>query len=449
MSARASVAVCLALSAALLVPAGALAQAPAYRIAFQSDRGGTKGDLWLVDSNGAHEEQLTQTPVAESSPAWSPDGRSIVYSCALDGNWDVCRIDVATREVTRLTRTPTAEFDPRYTSDGTRIVVETYTNDRNADIAVVPAAGGVPVLMTVTAGVDDQDPAPDPAGARIAFASGGKILVSDSPLAGSITPVGGGSGSDTDPSFSSRDEIVFGGRLGGIAVAGPAGANGQRLTRQLTRPRTRCVRTKSGRLIRCRALRAVAPGVVADIQPVWSVDGTELYFARMRTTDRGFRIFAMDAAGKGERPVTAGGAYDDIEPAAGPPAGIGLLERSLRVHPFAAVGACNPITGTVAANTLRGNANRNCMRGGGGDDKLYGAAGDDQLYGSVGNDHLHGGPGDDKLTGDSGRDVLYGDAGADAFNTTDGERDVVVGGPGTDEASSDTGLDVKSSMVEH
>ncbi|HEV8264237.1 MAG TPA: prolyl oligopeptidase family serine peptidase [Gemmatimonadales bacterium] len=38
-----------------------------------------KGDLWLVDLGGA-KRRLTQTPVAESAPAWSADGRTVFFT---------------------------------------------------------------------------------------------------------------------------------------------------------------------------------------------------------------------------------------------------------------------------------------------------------------------------------------------------------------------------------
>ena len=38
-----------------------------------------RGDLWLLEQNGAR-RRLTQTPGAESAPAWSADGRRVFYA---------------------------------------------------------------------------------------------------------------------------------------------------------------------------------------------------------------------------------------------------------------------------------------------------------------------------------------------------------------------------------
>ncbi len=40
-----------------------------------------KGDLWLVDRTGA-KRRLTQTPIAESGPSWSADGRTVYFTRA-------------------------------------------------------------------------------------------------------------------------------------------------------------------------------------------------------------------------------------------------------------------------------------------------------------------------------------------------------------------------------
>jgi Tol biopolymer transport system component len=433
VSLRACVTACLVLSAALLVPVGANAQTPAFQIVFQSDRDGSS-DLWLVDSTGANERPLTHTLTPEAAPSWSPNGRSIVYACAPEDNWDICAIDVATRVVTRITQTTRAEFDPRYTSDGTQIVMESYSSDRYADIAIVPASGGVPTPLTATPGVDDQDPSPEPGGPRIVFASAGKIAVLASPSTPSVTVVPGGAGSDTDTAFSGGDEITFAGRQGGVAVAGPADAAGARVTRQLTKRSRRSCGT--GRSAKCRSVQSgarlrAAVGIEADIEPAWTAAATDLVFARRQTTGPGFRIYTMDAFGRGQRAVTRGGAYNDTEPAAGPAGSISLLERTLRVDVRAASGACGKIRGTAGKNKLKGTAGRDCM------------------WGSGGNDVLSGGAGDDKLTGDRGRDRLNGDAGQDVFYTTDGEQDYISGGLGADQSWLDTGVDVQSSTVVH
>jgi TolB protein len=48
------------------------------RIAFASDRAG-QWDIYVMDANGRNVRQITNGPMAELHPSWSPDGRSLVY----------------------------------------------------------------------------------------------------------------------------------------------------------------------------------------------------------------------------------------------------------------------------------------------------------------------------------------------------------------------------------
>ncbi len=392
--------------ATLCVPAVAGAQTASVQIAFQSDRGGSDDDLWLVDSSGGDETPLTINSTPDASPSWSPDGTTIVYACAPRSNWEVCTIDPATRKMTQLTHTAAQEFDPRYTADGRQIVLESYPTYRNADIAVMPAGGGTPRPLKATPGDDDQDPAPDPRGSRVAFASDGSIVVVDSTSSASATRVAGTSGRDTDPAFSSRDEIAFAGRRGrslDIVVAGPAATPGG-----------------------ARTVRTLTTSTRDDLQPAWTADGSQLFFARSGLGRRGFRIYRVGAGGGGQQAVTKGGAYDDMRPAPRPVAS-GVLARALRVPPtiggellgrasadLAAVAATtcttsNTINGNNSANTLTGTSKSECINGFGANDKLTGKLGSDRLIGGTGNDKL--------LAIDNVADYVNGNTGANSACT--------------------------------
>jgi Tol biopolymer transport system component len=48
------------------------------RVAFTSDRAG-QWDIWIIDLNGHNAIQVTQSPMVELHPSWSPDGTRIVY----------------------------------------------------------------------------------------------------------------------------------------------------------------------------------------------------------------------------------------------------------------------------------------------------------------------------------------------------------------------------------
>jgi TolB protein len=66
-------------------------------IVFSSNRKGNP-DLWAINSGGEELTQLTDSPAAETSPAWSPDGGQIVYVSTASGRMQLMLLDVRTRE---------------------------------------------------------------------------------------------------------------------------------------------------------------------------------------------------------------------------------------------------------------------------------------------------------------------------------------------------------------
>ncbi len=425
----------LAVAATLCMPAVAGAETPGLQIAFQSDRGGNDDDLRLVDADSGKERGLTSNTTPDASPSWSPDATKIVYACAPAGNWEVCTVNPVNGRVTRLTRTAAAEFDPRYTSDGTQIVMESYPNGRTSDIAIMPATGGEPRPLMTTPAEDDQDPAPDPLSRRVAFATDGKIEVlvlgplkgrtpfaidAGSQAVAESPPVSSGAGrSNTDATFSRRDEIAFAGRRGSsldILVAGPAVGGAD------------------------RPLRGLTTGPADDMQPAWTADGSELFFVRSGAAGRGFRIFRIGADGAGRRAVTKGGAYDDMRPAPKPVSG-GLLARALRVPPAASAGLL-----AGSSDGLLAVAATTCTTS----NTINGTSKKDQLTGTSKAECIYGGGDDDKLTGKGGSDRLYGGSGDDKLYAIDNKPDYVNGGsfPGGNAACTDPVIDTRINTVE-
>ena len=90
--------------------------------AFNSDiflmRAGGGGLRRLTTSRGSHDTQGE-----ESMPAWSPDGRTIVFVSNRDGNFELYRIDADGRNERRLTTTPRLdEESPRFSRDGASLL---------------------------------------------------------------------------------------------------------------------------------------------------------------------------------------------------------------------------------------------------------------------------------------------------------------------------------------
>jgi TolB protein len=70
-------------------------------------------DIFVMDADGQHKTQLTNTPYREEVPAWTADGR-IVF-CGQDkndpDNWDIYRMNADGSSLTNLTNSPASTFE--------------------------------------------------------------------------------------------------------------------------------------------------------------------------------------------------------------------------------------------------------------------------------------------------------------------------------------------------
>ncbi|HEV2438518.1 MAG TPA: S9 family peptidase [bacterium] len=120
------------------------------RIAFVSDRGGTK-QIWLIPADGGEARVLTSGSLAPAEIAWSPDGGAIAFTGKPDANDRGEQSDV--RVISRL----------HYKQDG-----EGFWDGRWKQIFVVSASGGD--ARQVTQGdYDHAAPAWSPDGALLAY----------------------------------------------------------------------------------------------------------------------------------------------------------------------------------------------------------------------------------------------------------------------------------------
>ncbi|MGH9177886.1 MAG: TolB family protein [Acidimicrobiales bacterium] len=98
-------------------------------ITFESNRGGDN-DIYVMNSDGTIEVNLTKHPANDVYPVWSPDGTQILFASDRHqpGNLDVYVMNVDGSGATQLTNSPGEDRGASYSSDGELIVFHSARN---------------------------------------------------------------------------------------------------------------------------------------------------------------------------------------------------------------------------------------------------------------------------------------------------------------------------------
>ncbi len=261
--------------AAAIVAGAALLATPALGI----------GDrlLSLIQSN--------RSPLDVQAPAWSPDGRTIVFVSWRDGNGEVYAMNADASDPRNLTQHPAKDVRPAWSPDGRRIAFARH-GDGNSEIYVMNADGsGKRNLARNRLRLNDDYPKWSPDGRKIAFLR------------------------DT-PSSSYAHHLY---------VVNADGSGLRRLTRNQT-GRYQLVWSPDGRTIYFGRYLVSVDGSGARRLPhipltaVWSPDGQQIAFV---STTRGpapfggccpsssSDIYVMNADGSGSRKLMHNAGYND------------------------------------------------------------------------------------------------------------------------------------------
>jgi TolB protein len=141
----------------------------ATRIAFRRVGEDGESDVWTIDSDGEGLRRLTRHETLVFSPAWSPEGKHLLYVAYVDGQPHVFERDMASGRRRLISAEPGLNITPTYSPDGSRILVARTTGDHTEvyELQREPLCCGR--RITRTSGGDALNPHYAPDGTRFAF----------------------------------------------------------------------------------------------------------------------------------------------------------------------------------------------------------------------------------------------------------------------------------------
>jgi Tol biopolymer transport system component len=243
--------------------------------------------VWTVDPRSGARVQLTSGSDRDADPAFSPDGRRIVFErCPVADRCRIATVAVTGANETDLTRAPAAGHDgsPSFSPDGSRIVFT--RTERSGRHLFVTGSHGHDARRLTSGRVQDRGAVYSPDGASIVFEryrrGVGFRIFEIAVRGGAPRPLTSGPG-DYGPGISpGGSRIAFARRSGSSSAIWLMDANGER-ERALTTP----------------------DAGISDARPAFSADGTQIVFDRLDTArPNGEQLIVVDAAGRGQRAIT-------------------------------------------------------------------------------------------------------------------------------------------------
>ena len=141
-------------------------QVPLETLAFNSDRSGND-DIYVMQSDGSGQTQLTFDPADDYGAAWSPDGTRIAFTSKRNGKAAIFVMNADGSNQVALTDNASSNSWPDWSPDGSHIVFRS-SRDGNNELYVMAANGSNQTRLTYTA-VGEGSPQFSPDGAHIVY----------------------------------------------------------------------------------------------------------------------------------------------------------------------------------------------------------------------------------------------------------------------------------------
>lgn len=144
------------------------------KIVFHSIRDGVR-QIYVINVDGTGETRLNNDKFENRDPSFSPDGKKIVFISNRGetdsegaGNFQIYTMNVDGSGIMPLTTGPAFNLDPAYSPDGKKIVFTT-NRDFNAEIYIMNADGTGQQRVTSTTTNNESHPSFSPDGAKIVY----------------------------------------------------------------------------------------------------------------------------------------------------------------------------------------------------------------------------------------------------------------------------------------
>jgi TolB protein len=138
------------------------------KIAVVRKRAGSK-HLFLLDADGERIQQLTTEGTLDLLPAFTPDGRRILFTSYRYDNPDLLSYDMQSGAITKVSTQPGLNTGGKQQPGGSQVVL-TLSKDGNSELYLIDMSGRISQRLTKSWGIDTS-PEWSPDGKKIAFVS--------------------------------------------------------------------------------------------------------------------------------------------------------------------------------------------------------------------------------------------------------------------------------------